>query len=144
MHARFVSLVVVILTVASHAARAEDWSEEQIAKLADKGVKKEQIIIDPGIGFGKTTEQNLEIIRRLGEFQVLGLPIMIGVSRKSHLGMILKDALGLAESPPPEERLEASLAEVGVAVMNGADLVRTHDVIESKRFLAVIDAIKNF
>ena len=117
--------------------------EEQIEILTPCGVKKEQCIIDPGIGFGKTVEQNLEIIRRLGEFKSLGLSIMIGVSRKSHLGLILKDALRLSEPAPAEERLEASLAEAGIAVMNGAAMVRTHDVWETRKFLAVIDAIRN-
>ena len=116
--------------------------EEQIAIFEKSGARKEQIIIDPGIGFGKTVEQNLEIIRRLAEFKALGLPIMIGVSRKSHLGVILKDALGLTEPAPCEERLEASLAETAVAVSNGACMVRTHDVRETRRFLAVIDAIE--
>lgn len=116
--------------------------EEQISFFVSAGAKKEQCILDPGIGFGKTVEQNLEIIKRLAEFRSLGLPIMIGVSRKSHLGAILEYALGLAEPAPPDSRLEASLAEVGVAVMNGADIVRTHDVRETRKFLAVIDAIR--
>lgn len=116
--------------------------EDQIALLVSGGAKKEQCILDPGIGFGKTVEQNLEIIRRLAEFKIFGLPIMIGTSRKSHLGVILKEALHLPEPVPPEERLEASLAEAGVAVMNGADMVRTHDVRETRKFLAVIDAIR--
>lgn len=118
--------------------------EEQISFLVKSGAKKEHCIIDPGIGFGKTVEQNLEIIRRLAEFKTSGLPIMIGVSRKSHLGALLKDALRLSEPPPPEERLEASLAETAVAVLNGADMVRTHDVLETRKFLAVIDAIKGW
>lgn len=117
--------------------------EEQISVLIRRGAKKEHCILDPGIGFGKTVEQNLEIIRRIAEFKTLGLPIMIGVSRKSHLGVILKNALGTAEAPGPEERLEASLAEIAVAVLNGADMVRTHDVWETRKFLAVIDAIKS-
>lgn len=117
--------------------------EEQIALLVSSGAKKEQCILDPGIGFGKTVKQNLEIIRRLAEFKTLGLPIMVGVSRKSHLGVILKDSLHLPESVPPEERLEASLAETAVAVLNGANMVRTHDVLETRKFLAVIDAIRS-
>jgi len=124
-------------------ADIKKFFEEQVALLVKHGAKKEQCILDPGIGFGKTVEQNLEIIRRLAEFKTLGLPIMIGVSRKSHLGMILKDALHLSEPAPPEERLEASLAETAVAVLNGADMVRTHDVWETRKFLAVIDAMRN-
>lgn len=119
-----------------------EFFEEQIAFLVKSGAKKEQCITDPGIGFGKTVEQNLEIIRRLTEFKTLGLPIMIGVSRKSHLGVILKNAFDAAYVLSPEERLEASLAETAVAVLNGADIVRAHDVWETKKFLAVIDAIR--
>lgn len=117
--------------------------EMQIAQGMAVGMKREQFIIDPGIGFGKMLDHNLEIIRRLGEFKTLGLPILIGVSRKSHLGLILKNALGLAEAPSAEERLEASLAEAAIAVLHGADIVRTHDVAKTRRALAVVDALKN-
>ena len=118
-----------------------EFFEAQIQMGLARGMRREQFVIDPGIGFGKTVRHNLEIIRRLGEFKKIGRPILIGVSRKSHLGVILKDALGLAEPPPAEERLEASLAETAVAVLNGADFVRTHDVKEIRSFLAVIDAL---
>lgn len=113
--------------------------EEQIAYGILHGVKREQFLIDPGIGFGKTVVQNVEIIKRLSEFQPLGLPIVIGVSRKSHLGFILKDELKLSDSPPPLERVEASLAETAVVVFNGARIVRTHDVLQTRKFLAVLD-----
>jgi dihydropteroate synthase len=108
-----------------------------------KGMKREQFILDPGIGFGKTLEHNLEIIKRLHEFQRLDLPVLIGVSRKSHLGKLLQEKLGLPQMPGASERLEASLAETAVAVLNGASIVRTHDVLPTVKFLTVLDALKN-
>lgn len=113
--------------------------EEQIDFGIKKGIKRSRFIIDPGIGFGKNVEQNIEIIRRLNEFKKLNLPILIGVSRKSHLGILLKEKLKLDGIPSTDERLEASLAETAIAVLNGATIVRTHDVLETKKFLAVIE-----
>lgn len=116
--------------------------EKQIAFGVSKGVKRDRFIIDPGIGFGKSVSQNLEIIKRLNEFKVLNLPITIGVSRKSHLGKIFQDELKLPTLPSPTQRLEASLAETAIAVLNGASIVRTHDVLETKKFLTLIDRLK--
>lgn len=116
--------------------------EKQIAFGISKGIKRDRFIIDPGIGFGKTLEQNLEIVKRLNEFKALSLPIAIGVSRKSHLGKVLQDELKLSTLPSPTQRLEASLAETAIAVLNGASIVRTHDVLETKKFLTVIDRLK--
>ena len=116
---------------------------EQTAFGVAKGIKREQFLLDPGIGFGKKVEQNLEIIKRLSEFQALGLPIVIGVSRKSHLGIVLKEALHFKDIPQPSERLEASLAETAIAVLHGASIVRTHDVLQTKRFLTVLDNVRN-
>lgn len=116
--------------------------ESQINLGTSKGLEKELFLIDPGIGFGKTVEQNLLILKNLSEFIVLGCPMVIGVSRKSHLGTILKEDLGLADVPSPTERLEASLAETAIAVLNGANIVRTHDILQTKKFLTVIDRIK--
>ncbi len=108
-----------------------------------RGMKREQFILDPGIGFGKTLEHNLEIIKRLHEFKKLDLPLLIGASRKSHLGKLLQQRLGLPQMPGASERLEASLAETAVAVLKGVSIVRTHDVLSTVKFLAVLDAIKN-
>lgn len=116
---------------------------EQIRIGVSKGLKRKQFLIDPGIGFGKTIEQNLEIIKRLKEFKSLKFPIVVGISRKSHLGKVLQDELRLPTLPSPIERLEASLAETAVAVLNGAKIVRTHDVLQTKKFLAVLDKLKN-
>lgn len=116
--------------------------EEQISFGISKGIKKEKFMIDPGIGFGKNVSQNLEIIKRLSEFKYLNFPIVVGVSRKTHLGKILQDELKLSILPSPLERLEASLAETAVAVLNGANIIRTHDVLQTKKFLVVLDRLK--
>ncbi len=119
-----------------------EFFNKQIEYGCRKGMVREQFFIDPGIGFGKTVEQNVEIIKRLNEFEKLKLPIVIGVSRKSHLGKILEQELKLKHTPGTSERLEAGLAETAVAVLNGAGIVRTHDVAETKRFLSVLDLFK--
>jgi len=120
-------------------ANIYQFFEEQIAIGEKHGIKREQFILDPGIGFGKTVEQNLEILKRLSEFKKCNLPLLIGVSRKSHLAMILKDSLNLETMPT--ERLEASLAETAIAVQNGAGIIRTHDIMQTKKFLAVLEKL---
>lgn len=117
--------------------------KKQISLLEEVGAQKERIILDPGFGFGKTVEQNLGILIRLSEFQELGLPILIGVSRKSSFGKILQEEFMLSELAPTTDRLEASLAATAVAVLNGAKIVRTHDVLQTRKFLAVLDKIKS-
>lgn len=122
----------------------EDISEffrQAIALGEAGGVSRTQFLLDPGIGFGKTVAQNLELIRRLAEFRSFDLPIVVGVSRKAHLGTMLQRALGLPAVPGPLERLEAALAETAIAVRNGARIVRTHDVEPTRRFVAVMDAV---
>ena len=110
---------------------------ERLARSVDTavaaGVPRRNILVDPGFGFGKTAEQNLELLRRLGELRVLGLPILVGTSRKSTIGMVL----GL----PVEERLEGTAATVAIAIANGADMVRVHDVREMTRVARMSDAI---
>ena len=99
----------------------------------DAGVAWERIIVDPGLGFGKTVEQNLEIMDRLGELKVLGRPILVGPSRKSFIGYTL--------DLPPEERLEGTAATVALCIARGADIVRVHDVREMVRVARMTDAI---
>ena len=99
----------------------------------DAGVSLENIIVDPGIGFGKTTAQNLEIIRRLGELKVLGCPILLGPSRKSFIGL----TLGLPET----ECLEGTAAAVAIGIAHGADIVRVHDVKAMTRVARLSDAV---
>ena len=100
------------------------------------GIKKNKIIIDPGIGFGKTVRHNLEILSKLGSFKELGYPLCIGTSRKSFIGKILG-------SKSPEDRLAGSLATAAVAVLNGADIIRVHDVGLTRRTVRVVDNIKS-
>jgi dihydropteroate synthase len=99
----------------------------------DAGVPWENIIVDPGIGFGKTLEQNLELVRRLGELKVLGRPILLGTSRKSMIGLVL--------NLPPEQRLEGTAASSAIGIAGGADIVRVHDVKEMVRVCKMSDAI---
>ena len=109
-----------------------------IAKAAHYGVKKENIALDVGIGFSKTFEQNLELIAKLNllceEFP--DFPVLIGTSRKSFIGKILRDA-------PTDKRLSGSLASAAIAAWNGANIVRAHDVRQTVETLKTIDAIKN-
>ena len=97
------------------------------------GVSKANIIIDPGIGFGKTPDQNLEIIKRLKEFSTLGVPTLIGTSRKSTIGYIL--------DTPPHERLEGTASTVALSIAAGVDMIRVHDVKEMVRVSRMTDAI---
>jgi len=112
---------------------------EEICSYLDAGIARarsagiEQIIIDPGIGFGKRLEHNLEIIRKLRELHRLGYPVLVGPSRKSFIGTLL----GL----PASERLEGTAAAVAISIMHGANIVRVHDVKEMKRVATVTDAI---
>jgi len=104
-----------------------------VAKAIRCGVDPSKIIIDPGIGFAKNSEQNLEIIRRLAEFKKLGHPILIGTSRKSTIGMVL--------DLPVDQRLEGTAATVALSIANGADVIRVHDVKEMSRVATMTDAI---
>jgi len=97
------------------------------------GVPRENIIIDPGVGFGKTVEQNLEIVRRLSELKVLGRPILLGTSRKSFIGHVL--------DLPVDQRLEGTAATVAIGIANGADIVRVHDVAQMVRVVRMSDAL---
>jgi dihydropteroate synthase len=97
------------------------------------GIAWEKLIVDPGFGFGKDWRQNLELLRRLGEFRVLGRPVLVGLSRKSTIGKVL----GLAEP----DRLEGTLATTALAIANGADIVRVHDVRANLRVARMTDAV---
>ena len=103
----------------------------QIALRA--GVPEDHIIVDPGIGFGKTVEQNLELVDRLSELLALGYPLLVGPSRKSFVGYTL--------NLPPEQRLEGTAAAVALAIDRGADIVRVHDVAAMARVAVIADAI---
>ncbi len=107
--------------------------ESGIKIALEAGVPPQNIIVDPGIGFGKTLEQNLELINRLGELKALGKPILLGTSRKSMIGMVL--------DLPPDKRLEGNLAVTAIGIANGADMVRVHDVRETALVCRMSDAI---
>ncbi|KPK76657.1 MAG: dihydropteroate synthase [candidate division Zixibacteria bacterium SM23_73] len=112
-----------------------EYLRESMRLAIDTGIQKENIIIDPGIGFGKRLEDNLNILKNLKKFSILDCPILVGPSRKSFIGKIL--------TLPVEERLEGSLAALAVSIMNGANIVRVHDVKESKRVACLVDTILN-
>ena len=113
-----------------------DWLGEAIEAAETRGVARDRLIVDPGIGFGKTTEDNLELLHRLGELKraLGGLPLLIGTSRKRFLGELLGGAAA-------DDRLEGSAATAALAVMSGADIVRVHDVAAIARTLRVADAV---
>lgn len=97
------------------------------------GVPAENIILDPGIGFGKTPDHNLEILRRLTEFQEMGFPLLVGTSRKSTIGLVL--------DLPVDQRVEGTAATVALSIAVGADIVRVHDVKEMVRVCRMTDSI---
>jgi dihydropteroate synthase len=110
------------------------YLKESIQRAESAGLDPQQIIIDPGIGFGKTLENNLLIMKYLSEFRVLGKPILLGTSRKSFIGKILNTEVG--------DRLEGTLSSIAIGVLNGAHIIRCHDVLQAKKAIAVADAIK--
>jgi dihydropteroate synthase len=106
---------------------------ESVAIANKSGISNELIILDPGIGFGKTVEQNLELLDRLDEIKALGFPVLLGPSRKSFIGYTL--------DLPPDKRLEGTAAAVSVGIVRGADIVRVHDVDFISRVIRMTDAI---
>ena len=106
---------------------------ESIELALQAGVKEESIILDPGVGFGKTVSQNLQIVDQIDQFKVMGYPILLGTSRKSFIGYTL--------DLPPEERLEGTAATVAIGIDRGADIVRVHDVKSIVRLAKMTDAI---
>jgi dihydropteroate synthase len=107
---------------------------EAVDRAVKGGIRRDMIIVDPGIGFGKNLDHNLEIIRELGQFRVLKRPILLGTSNKSFLGRILDNE--------PHERETGTIASVAAGVMNGAHIVRVHNVGKAVETVKVIDAIK--
>lgn len=117
-----------------------------VEQALDAGAPWENIIIDPGIGFGKTQEQNLEVLQRLDELQALGRPILLGSSRKSFIGWVLdltpEQRLNeVAFVPPGDQRLEGTAATIAIGIAKGADIVRVHDVKEMARVCKMSDAL---
>jgi dihydropteroate synthase len=110
-----------------------EYLEGSIEIAEGAGIDPRQIIIDPGIGFGKSAEDNLKIIRHLAELKSLGKPILLGTSRKSFIGKIL--------NAPVDQRAEGTLASISAAIMNGASILRVHDVGPAKKAAQMVDAI---
>ncbi|MCJ7803162.1 MAG: dihydropteroate synthase [Desulfobacterales bacterium] len=110
------------------------YLKDSIQRAESTGLDPRQIIIDPGIGFGKTVEDNLLIIKNLYEFRILGKPILLGTSRKTFIGKILNTEVG--------DRLEGTLSSIAIGVLNGAHIIRSHDVLQAKKAIAVADAIR--
>ena len=145
----------VPLTLMSNQ-RGSSWPDIVSAVISDlkraikqalsAGVSWENIIVDPGIGFGKTQEQNLEVLQRLEELQALGRPILLGSSRKSFIGWVLdltpeQRSNKVTFIPPGDHRLEGTAATIAIGIAKGVDIVRVHDVKEMARVCKMSDAI---
>ncbi|HOG58634.1 MAG TPA: dihydropteroate synthase [Anaerolineaceae bacterium] len=115
-------------------AEVADGLRQSVEIAREAGVRDGQIMLDPGIGFGKTTAQNLRLLKELEYFKTLGFPLLLGVSRKSFIGYTL--------NLPPEERLEGSLAANAYGILHGADILRVHDVRQTARLAKMLDAIR--
>lgn len=111
----------------------KDFFEKTLEIAYKAGISQSNMILDPGIGFGKTVEQNIAVMGRLAELKAMGYPILLGTSRKSTIGRIL--------DLPPEERVEGTIATTVLGIQQGIDIVRVHDVVQNKRAALVADAI---
>ena len=132
--------VPLVITANQRETRYDEIVTEVIASLKRGidvaqagGVPRHNIIVDPGIGFGKTLEGNLGLLRRLNELKALERPILLGTSRKSMIGMVL--------DLPPQERSEGTAATLAIGIANGADIVRVHDVLQMRRVVRMTDAV---
>ncbi|MGW8273226.1 MAG: dihydropteroate synthase, partial [Thermodesulfovibrionales bacterium] len=112
----------------------KEYLAQSVEMARNAGISDDRIIVDPGLGFGKTFAHNLEIIRRLGELRDLGKAILVGPSRKAFIGKYLGDV-------PADQRLEGTAAAVAISIFNGANIVRVHDVREMSKVVRVADAI---
>lgn len=114
-------------------AEVQDFLAQQIARCVDAGVERTQVIVDPGFGFGKTLEHNLQLLNRLDRLQELGVPILSGTSRKSMIGNLL--------DREPDQRLAGGLATVALAVERGARIIRVHDVAATVDCVRMTEAV---
>lgn len=115
------------------AAEVRNFLNERIDACVTAGIPRQRIVIDPGFGFGKTVEHNLELLRRLDKLRVLGVPILAGLSRKSMIGALF--------GSPVTERLHASVALALIAVQNGATMLRVHDVRATREAIRMFEAV---
>lgn len=111
-----------------------DFLKRAVDRAVSGGIKNDLIIVDPGIGFGKTVEHNLEVIRELGQFRVLGRPVLLGTSNKTFIGQLL--------NKEPHDRDTGTMATIAAGVLNGANIVRVHNVKKAVETVKIIDAIK--
>jgi dihydropteroate synthase len=131
---------IVLMHNRAEPLYADFWAEvvadlrAAVDRALAAGVPPRNIIVDPGFGFGKTPEHNLELMRRLAGLRELGRPVLLGTSRKSTIGRVLGGV-------PPEERLEGTLATTALGIAAGVDIIRVHDVLANKRAAMVADAI---
>ena len=116
-----------------------EYLKERVEATTKAGIKQEKLIVDPGFGFGKSVQHNYKLLAELAKFKVIGLPILVGISRKSMIGLVL--------DKPINQRLAGSLAAAALALVNGANIIRTHDVAATldviKVHCAMINAIEN-
>jgi dihydropteroate synthase len=124
-----------VLSYGSLIGEIIDFLENHIEHACSAGIPRESLVIDPGIGFGKSSEDNLRLLRHLGAFKTIGLPICIGASRKAFTGKVTGVNV-------PAERIEGTAAAVTAAILNGANIIRVHDVGFMKRVAAMADAIR--
>lgn len=120
-----------------------NWFNDHLHELTQAGIKREQIIIDPGIGFAKNSKQNLEILHRLAEFKQLGCPLLVGLSRKKFVGELVTPP-GSEQLLPGSDRDYGTTAAVALAIVGGADIVRVHNVLALAGAIWVADAIARF
>jgi dihydropteroate synthase len=111
--------------------------EERISACEEAGIERSRLLLDPGFGFGKTLEHNLGLLRRLDALEVLGCPVLVGISRKSMIGALLDNA-------PVDQRLYGSLSAAVIAAMKGAAIIRVHDVKPTVDALKVVTAVQNY
>jgi dihydropteroate synthase len=120
-----------------------DYLAHRADFVMGKGIQRQHIILDPGIGFGKTVEHNLLLIKHLERITALGFPVLMGVSRKSFIHKILSDTHKTRVAPDDERTEAGTLAAVAVSMLNGAHIVRVHDVKRAVAFTRILDSIRN-
>ena len=125
-------------------AEVKGFLAERIEFAVSRGVDRDKIIVDPGIGFGKTVAHNLELIRRLREFDELDAPVLVGLSRKAFIRNLLKDRYGKEFHPQDPEVETGTQAALCATIMNGAHIVRVHDVANTKPTVAICEALRTF
>lgn len=113
----------------------KDFFKERIDYAISKGIKREKLILDPGIGFGKNFDHNIELIKKIDSFYEFNMPILLAVSRKTFIGLALGNI-------PVEERLEGTIAVSCFAAMKNVDMIRVHDVLENKKAIKMIEVLK--